>query len=332
MHFYLLGIDYNTAPIKQREQVFRQRTQLSVLLGEHLSGRAVILSTCNRFEVYGIAEDILSLQQDLALVKGIINLNFLESYVLVGKLQVFEHALRLAGGLKSQLKGEKQILNQLELWLAQDKFPLALKQLWLKALVLAKELRFNSGIEKISDNLASLIFQELKLLLKDKSEINLLILGTGKVAELFALEKPAGFNFTFAAHKNILKAERLADMSKSKVIDFKEIKNALKNTDILISATSSPHFILDRNDFLSMGSNKPLYIYDLAMPRDINPEAATLENIILKDLDALKYIFVASQKKYQDYFNKAEYLLINMKENQNGQSFESWHASESFSY
>jgi len=311
MHFYLIGINHNSAPISQREEIFRQRSQLSELLVNNLDGRGIVLATCNRFEVYGIANDVNSSKRDMDFIKNSISKFVDNIYIEVGYKQVYEHALRLASGLESQLRGEKQIVNQLKIWLEQDKFPVVLKELWLEVLVLADKLRLYSGLDKINDNLASLIFKELSVLLKTEKKIEMVIFGTGKVAELFASENISRVNLTFVSHKNILKAQSLADMSGSKVIDFKNTKGIFPEADVLISASSSPHFILNKRDFsnLDLKSDKPLYIYDLAMPRDIDPEVGSLKNIVLKNLDDLKYIFDYPQKYNQNYFNCAEYLI-----------------------
>jgi glutamyl-tRNA reductase len=237
------------------------------------------------------------------------------SYFEYGNEQVFMHGLRLAAGLASQLKGEAQILGQLEHWLGQECFPGTLRQLWQEAIAGARLIRQRALLEEININIANVILEDLMRLIPRKKALKIIILGTGKVAGLFSQQNSAESKLYFVSHKNRSRAEELACWSAGTVISFQDLTYLLPQADALISAASCPHFLLRKDDVARMHRKQVLYIYDLALPRNIAPEVAVVEKILLRNLDDLSLLCKDHNAKIASWLSLAERLAGEIIEN-----------------
>lgn len=308
MNFYLIGVDYKSAKIEVREKLLRQRQEITDFW-QSRNQPFTILSTCNRFEIYSISVDVFEASRQRE--------NFYErfplwrsGYFLSGQISIFRHALRLVSGLQSQLKGETQILQQISFWIKSESFPEIFKKVWNQALVEAENIRNFSGLYNKKQNIAHLVFEDLSRKYPGvNSEV--IIAGTGNIAKLFAQYKPKDLQLNFVSTKHRLKAKKLSEYCAGKVIAFDELIPKLLEADFLVTATISPHFILKKADISEIISKRsqPLYIYDLALPRVMEPEISGLKNIILQNLDDLSPLFERENLKIQEKLQKAEYLL-----------------------
>ncbi|MEW6101693.1 MAG: hypothetical protein AB1481_05305 [Candidatus Omnitrophota bacterium] len=330
MNFYLTGVGYKTAPIEIRETVYKKRADIAGFWEGYSKFQTAILSTCNRIEVYAIGNDDG--------VMDIFKSQFREfsqyGYGYSGKKEIFRHLVRLATGLESQIKGEAQILQQLKLWGNQAGFAVSLNQLLRDCFAIAYDVRLRTHLKGAENNLATLLFEHIA---GRRKNLDVVIAGTGKIAELFAKYKPQGVHITFASHKNFNKAKALALAAEGEAISFKELPEALFKADILLSATASPHIVFGVEHFLKLSARKKaLEIYDLAMPRDVSQEVRHLRGIILKNIDDLAGIFEKHNLKLRDNLKLAEYLVEESiryyERNQNADSPESWHKAEPLSY
>ena len=289
MYFYLIGIDYKSAPIGVREAAYKKRKELDKFLSGKGFKSAEVFYTCNRTEIYGIAKDSV----EARVLIGILVREFNEfadyGYIKLGREDIFRHLLRLASGLESQIKAEPQILGQLEAWLSKGSFPVLFYQLARKAISSAKNIRIKSGLGRLNNNIASFVIKDLLARFKDGECPEVVIVGTGKIPELFAESRDPRLRLDFASHKNYIKAKELAGRSGGEALELKNLQERLLGIDALISVTASPHFLFDEDYFRKIVSKrrKQLYLYDLAMPRDINPNAGDLSGIILNNLDTL---------------------------------------------
>jgi len=297
MDFYLIGTDYRCVDIALREEFYRKRREIFDSWGKIFRETAV-LSTCNRLEVYGLDKKSTELPQVPA-----------GWYFIHGKVKIFRHALRLATGLESQLKGELQILEQINSW--KSNLQTGLSTIWEKAYFEALDIRNQTGLNRDEYNIATLLYQDLQKYSLDHKEPQILIMGTGKIAGLLAKHKPGNARLVFAAHKNKNRAEELAVKAKGQAIDFKDLNYFLGKADFLISATASPHFILNKDKVLPIASqrDKPLYIYDLAIPRDIEPGVGAIKGVVLKNIEDFSLSFQENNKNIQPRLNLAEYLV-----------------------
>lgn len=287
MNFFLLGIDHNTAPIEIREAVYWRRLEIAGFWADRPACRTAVLSTCNRLEIYGIAGNMAEAKEAMDIFRRRFGEYFANSYTVYGKDNVLRHLVRLASGLESQIKGELQIFSQLGAWAGREDLPRGLSQLVHQALLAAMDVRVEGFLNRPENNIAALLYEDLFKESYSDDILKITIVGTGRVAELFARYKPQGARLSFAAHKNILRARELARISGGTVIGLEGLSGILLKTDILISATSSPHRVFDVNYFSKIAAlrERELYIYDLSVPRDIEPGVKEIDGIVLKNID-----------------------------------------------
>ncbi|MDD4938931.1 MAG: hypothetical protein PHE18_00205 [Candidatus Omnitrophica bacterium] len=310
MIFYLIGVNHKTAPIGAREALYRKRQEIAGYSTGYIEGAAV-LCTCNRIELYGFAADLPQADISIRHFRGKFREFSRYGYVISGQANVFRHLLRLATGLESQVRGEQQILRQLHNWKLRDPFHAPFQLLVNKALSCARVIRMNAGLDREEYNIADLVSKELIRLLWDRERPEVVIIGTGKIAELFASIENAPLYLHFAGHKNYPKAQELARRSKGQALMLEDLPGALLRADAMISATSSPHFLFSRDYFRKVLSvrEKPLYIYDLAIPRDIDPEVKGMKGAVLYDLDNLGEVFNEHHKALSVNLLQAEYMI-----------------------
>lgn len=327
MHFYLIGINYKTAPLSVREDIYRNKRQIYEFWKAHAPLESAVLLTCNRLEIYGIAKNAYQPLENIGKFSSLFPEFIKYAYTIHGKDDLFKHALRLVCGLESQLKGELQISLQLQSWLKEERLCRQLKDLWNRAIYLSKKIRVISGLDNENNNIASVVFLDLKNLRKFDNPIEILVVGTGKIAELISRFSRPEIKLNFFAHKNYAKAKLLADNSNGNAYLLKDLSKFLFKADALISATTSPHYVIANEQFDNiLGKRKcPLYIYDLALPRDIDPKAGLNKDIILRNLDDLNpaiddfnqrnlerinlasYLIEESLNKYQEEFHESKY-------------------------
>jgi glutamyl-tRNA reductase len=302
---FAFGLNHNTAPIEVREKLYindAEIPELLALLKETLT-ECIILSTCNRTEIYGVCN---SVDIDLDFYKDLI-INFKNARETVKKEHFFtfiscaacQQLFKIATSIDSKIVGDTQILQQLRnaYFLAKDNYSTGkiLNQLSQRAFKIGKKTYSETSIHKgaISISLAAV---ELALetfgSIRDKS---ILIVGAGETAKLTAeclIKKRVGkiyiTNRTRAHAEELLTNLHKNHHFQSEILDFENFKNYLNKTDIVISSTSSPELILEKADFNDQ-SNKILLI-DIAIPRDVEPSAAENAKIVLKNIDDLHSI------------------------------------------
>jgi len=288
MIFYCLGIDYKKTHLAIREFAYSQRAEILRFWNESRR-ETEVLFTCNRIEIYGVAKSQAVIEKDIYSFKRKFFPLFEQVYLKLGLEEVISHALRLALGLESQILAEKQIFKQIDSWIKKDSFSWSIKNIWLEVLARAEKLYQELGLDKLQSSLSDIVLEDLIFNTGWGQRKRVLVVGTGKVAKDFSETKFPNIDLYFFARKKIKKARRLAKNSKAKAFLLEDLSRELIDADSLIAATSSPHYIL-RKEFLAKSlelRKRPLYIYDLALPRDIEPEAADIPGVFLKNLEDL---------------------------------------------
>lgn len=286
MFFYVIGIDYKQAPLKMREAAIRKKAVISDYLYRLKQGSVAVLFTCNRVEIYGIADDYGEAKDIEDSLKSLFPDIFKDAYVLLGREDVFKHGLKLASGLESRLRGEFQVLLQIENWLGREGFPNSLRALWNDIILSAKYIRQTAGLSENTVNIADVIFEEIAYRLKSKRGADIIVVGTGKIADLIAGRAPDWARISFVARKKRKKAEVFARKVGGEALLPKDMQERLAYADALISATSSPHYALRKDHFNGLDGKrqKPLYVYDVAVPRDVEPAVAELDFVSILDI------------------------------------------------
>ena len=302
---FAFGLNHKTAPIEVREKLYiheNEVRELLSLLKETLS-ECVILSTCNRTEIYGVCG---SHDVDLDYYKNLV-IKFKNAENIVRKEHFFTYIscaacrqlFNVATSVDSKIVGDTQILQQLKnaYFVAKDNNSTGriLNQLSQRAFKIGKKTHAETALHKgaVSISLAAveLAFQTFPTL-KDKT---VLIVGAGETAKLTAeclIKREIG-KILITNRTRLHAEELLENLHKNhrfecEIIDYENFKKHLNETDIVISSTSSPEPILDAADFA--GQTNKILLIDIAIPRDIAPEVAEYETVILKNIDDLHAI------------------------------------------
>lgn len=309
MNFIVVGTNHKTSPIEFRERLSLSKGSLKdaiLFLKERgvLEG-AVILSTCNRVEVYasvseakaGIEEvkDFISRYYEIDRKRFSRYLYRYEGRAALG------HLFQVASGLDSLILGETQILGQVKFAASLsekagfiDEF---LSEIFYSAVSFAKRVHRSTKISEGKVSVGSVAIDFIKEKIGSLTGKNLLIIGVGKVTELVLKylkeEKP---NVIFIANRTFDKARDLANQINAKVVRFDDIKEYLTKADVVISATRSPHFVI-KKETLNETSNHKVLIIDLALPRDVEPIVGEIKNVDLFCLEDLGTVIEKNKER-----------------------------------
>ncbi len=300
----LIGMNHKTAPVELRECIAFSPEEISTGL-DYLKSRpqvseAFLLSTCNRVEIILATDDtssaVMEAKSFISRFKGIPSDRFDSAlYTYQGEAAV-QHVFRVAASLDSMVVGEPQILGQIkqayQLATSRNSSGVILNRLLHKAFFVAKRIRTETAI---GDNAVSISYAAIELARKIFGDLigkTVLLIGAGEMAEL-AVEhlirhKTAGI---IVSNRTYERGMELAKRFKGKAIRFDEIIEALTVADIVISSTGSPDYVVSRQQVKNMmrtRRNRPIFFIDIAVPRDIDPEINTLNNIYVYDIDDLK--------------------------------------------
>lgn len=304
MFILLVGTNHKICPIEVREKIAISTYNLPLALGNlrKIAQESLILSTCNRTEIY-----ILSSKKEEGFDKII---NFLENFKEIkfeGLKNYFyqyknetaiEHLFSVACGLNSMIIGEGQILGQIKEAFSSainaENTGKAFNKLFNLAIKAGKRARSET---LISQGATSISFAAVELAKKIFGELQgrkILLIGAGKMSELtLKLLIKAGISFVIVANRTYDNAFKLAEKYDGGAIKFDEINEELKNADIIISSTGAPRFILNKEKLIpcmKARKNRPLFLIDIAVPRDINPDVNDLDNVYLYNIDDLENV------------------------------------------
>lgn len=323
MHLLVLGLNHKTAPVNIREKfAFSGETVIPALKVLHqypTIEENVILSTCNRLEIWTVASDREQGQKDM--------ISFLQSFQAVrlkeeeieqyfyfysGKEAVL-HLFRVASGLDSLVLGEGQILGQLkevyEDACTAETNGLFLNSLFKKAIHVGKKIRRTTAIGANAISVSTVAVDLAKKFLGNLTEQKVLILGAGEMGELTAKSLAVrGVKSIIVANRNFDRAEALAGVFDGQAIHFHEIEDYLSKVDIVISSTGAPHYVLlpeQINSAMSLRKGKRLVLIDIAVPRDIDPEVGKIAGVALYDIDDLKIVLEENMKQRELEAQKA---------------------------
>jgi glutamyl-tRNA reductase len=302
MPFSILGINHKTAPLALREKVAfdapRLLAALHALRQENGVQEAVILSTCNRTEVYWAGSATGSaLSQWLERHHGN-NLDLASSLYVHQAERAVEHAFSVASGLDSMVLGEAQILGQLKdaYRLAQDAGSTgpSLNRLFQAAFSAAKRVRSETQIGANAVSVASATVRLARRVYSNLSEQTALMIGAGDMMALTARHfATAGVKRMVIANRTLERAQTLATELKAHAVGLKDLDRELAEADIVISCTASPTPIVSlgaASAAIRTRRRRPIFMVDLAVPRDIEPEVATLEDVYLFSIDDLQQV------------------------------------------
>ena len=301
MQLYTVGINHTTAPIAIREKVAFDPDHLSqalLELMEHKVSEAAILSTCNRSEIYANARDPKMIIDWLCKYHGI-KLKTIESHLYVYENQeAIQHAFRVASGLDSMVLGEPQILGQMKqaIKTAENTGSLGvlLNKLFQKTFSVAKEVRTKTDIGMSSISMAAASIKLAESIFGDLKASKVLLIGAGEMIELCAehIKNRRPKSMT-VANRSLDRGLNLAKKIKGDACLISELYDRLHEFDIVLSSTASQLPIVGLGMVeraLKTRRNRPIFMVDLAVPRDIEPEVGKLSDVYLYTVDDLSHL------------------------------------------
>ena len=299
-----IGLNYRSAPVEIREKMSFHPSKMQHILKELRSYPGlegiVILSTCNRTEVYAATTDvevgIHSIKDFLANHHGVEE-NVLEQYLCVHTLyDAVRHLFRVVSGLDSMVRGETQILGQVG-----DAYQLAneaevtnktMNVLFQTALAVGKRVRTDTLIDQ---HPVSISYTEVELAKQHFGELEgkgILIMGAGEMSTLTAKHLvAAGATAVLVSNRSYDKAVLLAKECSGRAVRFDDMNQYLEEVDIVISATASTHFVLlpeRMQEIMTHRKGRPMLLIDIAVPRDIHPDVGGIPFVTLFDIDDLR--------------------------------------------
>ena len=324
MPVWALGLNHTTAPLDLRGRFAFSLDQIAPTLRalrESLArqSEATLLSTCNRTEIYG-AGDRPDLEQTLEWLahSGGVPAALLRShaYTLQGD-QAARHAFRVASGLDSMVLGEPQILGQMKdaVRAAEDAGAMGstLHQLFQRSFAVAKEVRSTTEIGAHSISMAAASVRLAGQLFEDLGDIRLLFVGAGEMIELaathFAAKNPRSMAI---ANRTLERGEKLASRFGAEVMRLADLPARLHEFDAVISCTASTLPIIGLGAVeraVKLRKHRPMFMVDLAVPRDIEPEVKALPDIYLYTVDDLAQVVQTGKANRQAAVAEAEVII-----------------------
>jgi glutamyl-tRNA reductase len=301
----LLGASHKTAPVELRERIALPGAQADEFLRELLAAgadEAVAISTCNRTEVYLVAGDPLEAETAalgmLARRAGIGPTELAPSVYARRNCDAARHLFRVTAGLESMVVGEAEVQGQvrraLDRALDAGTSGTLTNHLFRAALQTGKRVRTETGIGAGHASLSSVAVALAREVVGALAGREVVILGAGETSELTAraLAEQGGHTL-FVVNRRRRRGLELAQRYGGRAAGFDELPAALARADILVSATSSPHVILEAEEVAEVVADRgerPLVLIDLAVPRDIEPACAGLDGVALYDVDDLQAV------------------------------------------
>lgn len=315
------GINHQTAPLAIREQLaFAPERLIEPLQDLIVSGcarEAAILSTCNRTEFYCEIENSKQVSQWLHQWRNLPQ-SSLEPYLYCHQDQsAVRHIMRVASGLDSMVLGESQILGQMKqaVTLASQAGTLGtqLKRLFQHVFTVTKQVRTDTAIGSSPVSIAYTAVSLSKRIFADLSQVSALLIGAGDTIALTARHlREQNIGQLIIANRTLANAQHLARQFKGEAITIAEILTYLSTADIIITATASPLPILGKGSVetaLKVRKHRPIFMVDLAVPRDIEPEVALLDDVYLYTVDDLQACVQENLQHRQKAAQQAEQII-----------------------
>jgi len=310
MSLVVLGLNHKTASVELRERLVFAQNELEPTLQKlnaDLTQESVILSTCNRTEIYAVTPNPQQLRHWLEQFHNLHTPIGDHVYVYT-ETQAIEHAFKVAAGLDSLILGEPQILGQLKdaYRTAQNAGTVGpqLNRLFQNTFSVAKRIRTETQIGSQSVSVAAAAVSLAKQVFTNFSDHTALLVGAGETIELTARHLHAhGLNRMLIVNRSLERAEKLALEFNAAAVPLANISRHLHEADIVVSATASPTPLIHTHDVasaLKTRRHKPMLMIDLAVPRDIEPGVAEFEDVYLYAVDDLKAVIADNLKARED--------------------------------
>ena len=331
--YAVVGLNHRTAPVEVRESVSWNREQLPGLLAAMQKGgiAGVPLSTCNRSEFYFLSDaedgDVLRLKQILTAQFGVSEADLAGYLYQHHGYDAVHHLFRVASGLDSMIQGEDQIIGQVrQAYRAASEdgaVPGLLARLFQQASRTGRRVRRESGIGGHALSVSRACVEMARSVVGDLTSSSVLVVGAGEAGESAAEAlNIAGAHRVTVVNRTYSRAAELAGRLSGNAVAFERLSDALADSDIVIGCTGSPGYVLRAGlvgETMAARSGRPLFLMDIAVPRDIDPEAGAVSNVTLCDIDDLESLSRIGRQDRAREIKEAEALAT-----EEAQQFQQW--------
>jgi len=325
MHIISVGLNYRTAPVEVRERFTFSEQELPGALKQLLQMKSimecVIVATCNRTEIYAVVDrhDICGhyVRSFMEQWFGLPRTQFTNHLYMHEDSKAIEHLFRVTSGLDSMVIGETQILGQV-----RDAFLLAQQQkttgtlfnrLFKQALTMAKRAHTETTIGESAVSVSYAAVELGKQIFGQFNKKTVMIIGAGETGELTAKHLYAnGAEQVLVVNRTYERALKLADKFNGVALSMEDAESKLKDVDIIISSTGAQSFIFTRAqvaEAMKQRKSKPLFMIDIAVPRDLDPTIAAVDNVFLYDIDDLEGIVESNMEQRRKEAVKIESVI-----------------------
>lgn len=319
MNLFCTGLSHHVANVETRER-FAGHAETDCVLRRAGCTEALLLSTCNRVEVYGASDKVIRTEEIArCLVRNVDNQiegDFTEFYRYEGA-DCAHHLFRVTSGLDSMVVGETEILGQ-----AKKAYELArtsgaagpyLHRLFQRAFRVAKQVRTHTEIARGPVSVGSVAVELAEKIFGDLANCKVMVLGAGETSERTARALVShGVTDLWVSNRSAGRGANLAQMVGGHLIPFEKWSEQCREIDILITSTSSNVPLLSRQNIKSIlrdRMDQPLFIIDIAVPRDVDPDVNTLDGVYLYDIDSLQAIAQQSLALRRQQISAAEVII-----------------------
>ncbi len=306
MSILVVGLNHKSAPVDIREKLAFNNNSVSNALSlfsqKYASSEAVILSTCNRVEMYASSasdavklEDILSF---LAEFHKIEKSEFSQYMYHYKDDRAVMHLFHVSSSIDSMVIGESQILSQVKeaytLASMEQSTGKILNQLFQQALNISKTIHTNTSIGQGKVSISSVAVEFAEKIFQDFAGKMVLVVGAGEMCELLLKHLyEEGARTIIVANRTFERAQAIADMFQGQAIKYELLGEYLSKADIIITSTSAPHYVIHSDqvkDAIKHRRGNPIFLIDIAVPRDIEPSVGNIDNVYLYNIDDLQSV------------------------------------------
>jgi glutamyl-tRNA reductase len=322
MRLFVVGLSYKTAPVEVREKLAVHPTRLRchgcrLKVGGNLA-EVVLLSTCNRVEIYGVTPEVNGNAYRLFQHLSASDVDFAPYLYLKEGAEAVQHLFSVTSGLDSMVIGETEITGQVkQAYLAAQEARLTgrvTNRLFQTALQAAKEIRTETGIGRGATSVGSVAVELAERIFDhDLSTRTVMIIGAGKMGEACVRHlAKKGARSVLVSNRSYDRALNLATEFGGRAIRFDECLQAMAEADIVVSSTGCPQTILHRAELATVMTarrNRPLFLIDIAVPRDIDADVDQLENVYLYNVDHLEAIVRENVRQREQELARCQEIL-----------------------
>ncbi|MFA6468451.1 MAG: glutamyl-tRNA reductase [Bacteroidota bacterium] len=332
MDLFIIGINHRTAPLEVREKMWLSIDEKRHMLRhciKHFFSECFVVSTCNRTELYGIVDEkqfpqqshsshYQEIQDFFVAYKNFESQLRPENLYKLTSVNAIKHLFRVAAGVDSMVVGDVQILGQIK-----DDFQLAIDEhtagtmmhkLLQSALHLGKRVRTETTIMEGAVSVSYAAVELANKIFADFDHRKALLIGAGETGELTAKHLAGrGIGELFITNRTRQKAEELASTIGGSVVEFENFHSMIATVDIIISSVTATEYILTAaqiKNSLKQRRHSPLFIFDIGVPRNIDPGANDIDNVFLNDMDSLSNIVAQNIHKRQLELPKVNELIL----------------------